>query len=30
VVVGSTLAMGLRTGLLAVGGIVMLAVTSPR
>ena len=30
VVVGSTLAMGLRTGLLALGGIVMLAVTSPR
>jgi len=30
VVVGSTLAMGLRTGLLAIGGIVMLAVTSPR
>jgi ATP-binding cassette, subfamily B, bacterial len=30
VVVGSTLAMGLRTALLAAGGIVMLAVTSPR
>jgi len=30
IVVGSTLAMGLRTGLLALGGIVMLAVTSPR
>ncbi|KAA6185060.1 ATP-binding cassette domain-containing protein [Thiohalocapsa marina] len=30
VVVGSTLAMGLRTGLLAVGGIAMLAITSPR
>ncbi|MGB5832166.1 MAG: ABC transporter transmembrane domain-containing protein [Thiohalocapsa sp.] len=30
VVVGSTLAMGLRTGLLALGGIVMLAVTSPQ
>jgi ATP-binding cassette subfamily B protein len=30
VVVGSTLAMGLRSGLLALGGIVMLAVTSPQ
>jgi ATP-binding cassette subfamily B protein len=29
IVVGSTLAMALRTGILAVGGIVMLAVTSP-
>jgi ATP-binding cassette subfamily B protein len=30
VVVGSTLAMALRTGLLATGGVIMLAVTSPR
>jgi len=30
IVVGSTLAMGLRTALLAVGGVVMLAVTSPQ
>ncbi len=30
VVVGSTLAMGLRTALLAVGGVTMLAITSPR
>jgi ATP-binding cassette subfamily B protein len=30
VVVGSTLAMGLRTGLIAVGGVIMLAVTSPQ
>ena len=30
VVVGSSLAMGLRTGLLVIGGIAMLAVTSPR
>jgi ATP-binding cassette subfamily B protein len=30
VVVGSTLAMGLRTALLAAGGIVMLAITSPQ
>jgi ATP-binding cassette subfamily B protein len=29
VVVGSTLAMALRTGLLMIGGILMLAVTSP-
>jgi len=30
IVVGSTLAMSLRTGLLAIGGVVMLAVTSPK
>ena len=30
VVVGSSLAMGLRTGLLVIGGVAMLAVTSPR
>jgi len=30
VVVGSTLAMGLRSAILALGGLVMLAVTSPK
>jgi ATP-binding cassette subfamily B protein len=30
VVVGSTLAMALRSGLLAAGGVVMLAITSPK